>query len=284
MSPNRAASRRLCALAAALAVGMALGLGASLRCSPAAEDAKPDKPAAPQPSETPGKPAADEAKKPWSPPQFTARQPERDKMVEVIRDYGFADEAVLKAMAAVPRHEFVPEDLTARAYGDHPLPIGYGQTISQPYIVAEMTRQLNLKPDSRVLEIGTGSGYQAAVLTHFTPYVYSMEIVGPLAGPAARRLKRLGYDPVEVRHGDGFEGWPEKGPFDAIIVTCAAGQIPPPLVKQLKPGGRMVIPVGGVFATQWLMLVEKDPEGKVRSRSLMAVQFVPLLREDTSGK
>jgi protein-L-isoaspartate(D-aspartate) O-methyltransferase len=244
-----------------------------------AETAKPESP------DAQAKPAAaPEKKKEWSPPRFTARQRERDEMVQVIKSYGLADEAVLKAMAAVPRHEFVPEQYLGRAYGDHPLPIGYGQTISQPFIVAEMTRQLGLKPGAKVLEIGTGSAYQAAVLTHFTTQVYTMEIVKPLEQAAEKRLKQLGYDVVEVRQGDGFYGWPEKGPFDAVIVTCAVGQIPPPLIEQLKPGGRMVVPVGGPFSTQSLMLVEKDAGGKVHSRSLLAVAFVPLIREDPSRK
>jgi protein-L-isoaspartate(D-aspartate) O-methyltransferase len=206
-------------------------------------------------------------------------------MVKIIRDYyRLTDKAVLEAVTVVPRHEFVPEKLSSRAYDDSPLPIGYGQTISQPYIVAEMTRQLRLKPESRVLEIGTGSGYQAAVLTEFTPRVYTIEIVGALAKDAAERLERLGYTTVAVKHADGYDGWPEEGPFDAIIVTCAAGQIPPPLLKQLTPGGRMVIPVGAAFATQSLMLVEKDKDGTIRSRSLLPVAFVPLLRTDPSAR
>ncbi len=216
----------------------------------------------------------------WSPPRFDAKSREREAMVRIIRSYGLTDPAVLEAMAEVPRHEFVPARLRRRAHADMPLPIGSGQTISQPYIVAEMTRRLRLTPASRVLEIGTGSGYQAAVLTEFTPHVYTMEVVKQLAESAKRRLGRLGYRVVKVRHGDGYYGWPELAPFDAIIVTCAAGQIPPPLVEQLRPGGRMVIPVGGRFATQWLMLVEKDEEGSVRSRSLMAVRFVPFVRQD----
>jgi len=221
------------------------------------------------------------SKQPWSPPTFTERQAERDRMVRVIRDaYGLTDKKVLEAMRSVPRHAFVPAAVAGRAYADSPLPIGYGQTISQPYMVAEMTRRLALDRGDHVLEVGTGSGYQAAVLTHFTPNVYTMEIVEPLAKAARKRLGRLGYDPLKVRHGDGYHGWPEGGPFDAIIVTCAAGQIPPPLVKQLKPGGRMVIPVGGRFSVQRLMLVEKDEAGEVTSRSLMAVRFVPLLRQD----
>jgi len=201
-------------------------------------------------------------------------------MVREIRMHGLTEKAVLDAMSAVPRHEFVLDKYLTRAYADTPLPIGHGQTISQPYIVAEMTRQLRLKPDSRVLEIGTGSGYQAAVLTEFTRHVYSIEIIKPLVVAVEKRLKRLGYGVVRVRLGDGYYGWPEAAPFDAIIVTAAAGRIPPPLVKQLRPGGRMVIPVGPVFGAQSLMLIEKDEDGTVRSRSLMGVRFVPLLRKD----
>jgi len=205
-------------------------------------------------------------------------------MVRTIRHYGMTDRAVQKVMAAVPRHEFVPGKLSSRAYADSPLPIGYGQTISQPYIVAEMTRLLKLTRDSRVLEIGTGSGYQAAVLAHLTPHVYTIEIVKPLTVAAAKRLRRLGYDVVKVRHGDGYHGWAGEKRFDAIIVTCAAGQIPPPLIRQLAPGGRMVIPVGSPHSIQWLVLVTKDKDGTVRSRSLSQVRFVPLLRKDVSDK
>jgi len=230
------------------------------------------------------RPATRPATRPWSPPRFTARRRERDAMVRVIRRYGLKDQAVLKAMTAVPRHEFVPRQFSSSAYADRPLPLGYGQTISQPYIVAEMTRQLQLKRNARVLEIGTGSGYQAAVLTEFTPHVYTIEIVKPLADAAEKRLRRLGYTVVNTRHADGFHGWAKHGPFDAIIVTCAAGQIPPPLIRQLAPGGRMIIPVGGVFATQSLMLVTKDKDGKVRSRSVMAVRFVPFIRKDPTAK
>lgn len=220
----------------------------------------------------------------WSPPRFTARREERDEMVRIIRRYGLKDKAVLEAMSHVPRHEFVPDRLASSAYADHPLPIGHGQTISQPFMVAEMTRRLKLRPDSRVLEIGTGSGYQAAVLTEFTRHVKTIEIVKPLAEAAGRRLRKLGYTVVDVRQGDGYYGWPEGGPFDAIIVTCAAGQIPPPLLKQLAPGGRMVIPVGRAYAVQTLMLVEKDDEGRTRSRALMGVAFVPLLRKDPTAE
>ena len=199
-------------------------------------------------------------------------------MVRAIRGYGFQDETVLKVMSQVPRHEFIPESRQSLAYADSPVPIGHGQTISQPYMVAEMTRLLQLSPKSHVLEVGTGSGYQAAVLTGFTRHVRTVEIIRPLAEQAARRLDRLGYDVVEVRCADGYYGWPEGGTYDAIIVTCATGQIPPPLIRQLKPGGRMVIPVGRAFAVQSLMLVEKDDDGTVRSRSLMPVRFVPLTR------
>jgi protein-L-isoaspartate(D-aspartate) O-methyltransferase len=200
-------------------------------------------------------------------------------MIDVIWRHGMTDEAVLKAMAAVPRHEFVPPERSAAAYDDTPLPIGYGQTISQPYMVAEMTRLLRLSPDSRVLEIGTGSGYQAAILSQFTEHVYTVEVIEPLAREAAERLARLGYDRVTVQHKDGWDGWQEHAPYDAIIVTCAAGQIPPPLIRQLKPGGRMVIPVGPRFAVQSLMLVEKDQDGRISSRGLMAVRFVPFVSE-----
>ena len=227
---------------------------------------------------------ASRPEKKWLPPRFKARFNDRNKMARVIMNYGVKDLSVLRAMVGVPRHFFVPRVIASRAYDDTPLPIGFGQTISQPYMVAEMTRQLRLKPTSRVLEIGTGSGYQAAVLTEFTPHVYSIEIVKPLAEAAKARFKNLGYHVIKTRRGDGYYGWPREAPFDAIIVTCAAGQIPPPLVKQLAPGGRMIIPVGGAFSRQSLMLVVKDKKGKVRSRSVMAVRFVPLRRKDVSVK
>lgn len=208
------------------------------------------------------------------------RQADRDGMVAVVERYGLHDAVVLAAMRAVPRHEFVPDLEQPLAYADTPLPIGYGQTISQPFVVAEMTRLLQLTANSRVLEIGTGSGYQAAILAQITPDVFSMEVIKPLADEAAARLKALGYSTIQVRHADGYYGWLEKAPFDGIVVTCAAGQIPPPLLAQLAPGGRMVIPVGSAFAVQDLMLVTKDKDGTVRSQSLMAVRFVPLTRLD----
>jgi len=268
---------------------LALLLAAAQGCSTVSENptaARPASPAAgPQGSASKEAPAAGrEPGKSWSPPVFTARQRERDEMVRVIKAYGLQDEAVLAAMAAVPRHEFVPAAYSLSAYADTPLPIGHGQTISQPYIVAEMTRQLRLRPGEKVLEIGTGSGYQAAVLTHFTTEVYSIEIIRPLAEEARKRLERLEYGPVKVRCGDGFNGWPEAAPFDAIIGTCVAGAVPPPLVEQLKAGGRMVIPIGEEDSIQYLMRIEKDADGKVHRRPLMPVRFVPLLRGDPTAR
>ena len=274
MRPERLAVR---VIRAAVVAAMALVLATILGCATAAENSKPAEPpkaVSLGPAKTETEPGA------WSPPTFTARQDERDRMCEVIKAYGCTDAAVLAAMAAVPRHEFVPATVRPMAYRDSPLPIGHEQTISQPYMVAEMTRLLALKPGGKVLEIGTGSGYQAAVLTHFTPHVYSIEIVKPLAEEAAKRLGRLRYDVVQVRYGDGYNGWPEAGPFDAIIGTCVAGEVPPPLIEQLKVGGRMVIPIGPEHGIQRLMLVEKDRPGLVRKRSIMLVRFVPMLRED----
>ncbi len=186
--------------------------------------------------------------------------------------------AVLDVMATVPRHRFVREHDEGRAYSDTPLPIGYGQTISQPLIVALMTHLLQVSPDATVLEVGTGSGYQAAVLSPLIKKICTIEIVPELGKTAAERLSGLGYDNVETRIGDGYFGWPECGPFDGILVTAAAGHVPPPLVKQLRPGGRMVIPVGGVFTTQNLTLVEKLDAEHVKTRQLLPVRFVPLTR------
>jgi protein-L-isoaspartate(D-aspartate) O-methyltransferase len=223
------------------------------------------------------------ATKTWTPPTFTARQKDRDEMVKLIEElYGTTDDPTLAALAACPRHEYLEEKYAAQAYDDSPLPIPNGQLISQPCIVGQMTTCLKLKPTSKVLEIGTGSGYQASILTYLTPNVYTIEIIKPLAETAAARFTRLGYTTIHTRIADGFNGWPEEAPFDAIIVTCAAGQIPPPLVKQLAPGGIMMIPVGQPFATQSLMQVTKDPDGTVRSKSLAPVRFVPLLQSDPS--
>lgn len=186
---------------------------------------------------------------------------------------------VIAAMDAVPRHHFVPQAAIDDAYENRPLPIGHGQTISQPYIVALMTELLDPEPQHVVLEVGTGSGYQAAVLAKLVATVKTIEIVPPLARSAGARLRQLGFGNVEVKLGDGYYGWPEHGPYDGIIVTAAASSIPPPLIKQLKPGGRMVIPVGPPFFTQDLILLTKDAKGKVSTESVLPVAFVPLTGE-----
>ena len=192
-----------------------------------------------------------------------------------IEDRGIQDKRVLKAMETVPRHEFVPVEYVDQAYADHPLPIGYGQTISQPYIVAAMTELLQLRADSRVLEIGTGSGYQAAILSEVVGEVYSVEIVKELCEEAKDRLARLARTTVHVKCGDGYYGWEEQAPYDAIIVTCAPDHIPQPLIGQLADGGRMVIPVGPPGAYQVLWLVERHGE-ETKSERVMGVAFVPL--------
>jgi protein-L-isoaspartate(D-aspartate) O-methyltransferase len=203
----------------------------------------------------------------------------RERLVsEQLVPQGIRDSATLAAMRAVPRHEFVPEDQRARAYHDTPLPIGHGQTISQPAVVAFMTQAIRPRPGMRVLEVGTGSGYQAAVLAAAGAEVWTIEIFRELAEEAKARLARLGYDGVRVRHGDGYAGWPEAVPFDAIVVTAGADSIPPALIEQLAPGGRLVMPVGDPFVDQQLVLVEKDSAGRVASRGLLPVRFVPLLR------
>ena len=186
------------------------------------------------------------------------------------------DPRVIQAMAKVPRHEFVPKGSLSQAYRNHPLPIGHGQTISQPYMVAIMTDMLKPQPDHKVLEIGTGSGYQAAVLAEVTGKVYTIEIIEPLGKRAEKVFKRLNYNNIHSRIDDGYYGWEEHAPFDSIIVTAAASHIPPPLIQQLKPGGRMVIPVGSRFMVQQLVLVEKNKEGKVTTRQVLPVRFVPL--------
>ncbi|MBU1155888.1 MAG: protein-L-isoaspartate(D-aspartate) O-methyltransferase [Proteobacteria bacterium] len=193
------------------------------------------------------------------------------------------DQRVLAAMGRVPRHEFVPTQMRGQAYNDHPLPIGQGQTISQPYIVAFMSQAVRVKPGDKVLEIGTGSGYQAAVLAAMGAKVYSVEIIPDLAAQAEARLKRLGYT-VRVKVGDGNFGWPQEAPFDAILVTAAAKRIPPKLVEQLKPGGRMILPVGQEPWAEELVLVVKDAQGKVSQHSLMAVRFVPLVGGDQKNQ
>jgi protein-L-isoaspartate(D-aspartate) O-methyltransferase len=184
--------------------------------------------------------------------------------------------AVVAALEKVERHRFVPVGLVALAYANRPLPIGHGQTISQPYIVALMSDLMKLKAGDKVLEIGTGSGYQAAILAELAGAVYSIEIIEPLGKQAGERLQALGYRNVKTKVGDGYYGWPEAAPFDAIMVTAAASHVPPPLIKQLKPGGRMVIPLGTQFMTQSLMLVEKKADGSVTTRHILPVAFVPL--------
>lgn len=205
---------------------------------------------------------------------------QRKKMVkEQIRARGVKDQAVLEAMEKVPRHLFVPEENRFYSYYDCPLPIGYRQTISQPYIVAFMTELLHLDKDDVILEIGTGSGYQAAILSQIVKQVYTVEIIEELGMEAQKRLETLDYDNVEVKIGDGYKGWPEHAPFDGIIVTAAAKQIPQPLIDQLGPEGRMVIPVGGYFEVQDLMLITKDTTSKIIKKSIIPVRFVPLTRE-----
>lgn len=185
------------------------------------------------------------------------------------------NEIVMQAMKSVPRHEFVPQGQRSQAYENRPLPIGFGQTISQPYIVALMTDLMQPQPDHRVLEIGTGSGYQAAILSKLVAQVYSIEIIEQLGKSTTQLLSRLGYDNIETRIADGYDGWPQHAPFDSIIVTAAISHIPPPLVAQLKNGGRMVIPVGTRFQTQYLTLVEKDKDGMVTTQQILPVIFVP---------
>jgi protein-L-isoaspartate(D-aspartate) O-methyltransferase len=198
--------------------------------------------------------------------ELTARQTGRDSL----------DDRVLAAMGRVPRHEFVPSGVRRHAYDNRPLPIGYGQTISQPYIVALMTDLLALSDDARVLEVGTGSGYQAAVLAEMGARVFTIEIIPELGSEVTERFARLGYEEVTSRVGDGYYGWEEEAPFEAIIVTAASPTIPPPLIAQLESGGVMVIPVGSPFSVQQLTLVEKDETGVVRTRQVLPVAFVPL--------
>jgi len=210
--------------------------------------------------------------------QKTDYKAAREKMVNSqIKARGIQDPYTLAAMRSVPRHKFVPKDIIDKAYRDSPLPIGYGQTISQPYIVAFMTEIINPKKDFKVLEIGTGSGYQAAILAHIVDSVYTIEIIEALFIQSKMRLDDLNYDNILVKNADGYHGWEEKGPFDAIVVTAAAEFVPPPLIKQLKEGGKMIIPVGTPFTTQQLLFVEKKG-GKIKTKNLMFVRFVPFTR------
>ena len=221
-------------------------------------------------------------------PPVKERAQERELMVLDVLDYaeaagtaeevGRLDRKVLRALREVPRHLFVPEEMRSRAYLNEPLPIGYDQTISQPFIVALMTDKLEVGPEHKVLEVGTGSGYQAAILSGLVKEVYTIEIVEPLATRAAKQLEALGYSNVHVRAGDGYAGWPEQAPFDRIIVTAGANEIPQPLIDQLRPGGRMVIPVGRTENQLQLTVVTKNWRGRVSKRELIPVRFVPLVR------
>lgn len=222
-----------------------------------------------QPPEEPTEPAEAED------PRYTALRRQMVEQQFMARD--IVDPRVLDAMGRVPRQRFVPAESRAAAYEDHPLPIGYGQTISQPYIVALMTQLAQPAANAKVLDVGTGSGYQAAVLGELAAEVYSIEILCPLADSARDRLASLGYDNVEVRCGDGYAGWPEHAPFDAIIVAAAPDHIPQPLQDQLAPGGRLVIPVGGMF--QNLLVIEKQPDGSLVKRLVAPVAFVPMTRQ-----
>jgi protein-L-isoaspartate(D-aspartate) O-methyltransferase len=213
-------------------------------------------------------------------PAFGERVKEREEMVrDGIEHYPFQpvrDPLVLKAMRRVPRHLFVPEAYRDEAYRNSPLPIGYNQTISQPFIVAHMTELLELQRDHKVLEIGTGSGYQAAVLAELCDHVYTIEIIPPLGRQAEATLRELGYTGIHTRTGDGYEGWPEQAPFDRIIVTCAPDDIPEPLISQLAPGGLIVIPVGKPYGTQYMVVVRKDNKGRITREHKYPVRFVPM--------
>jgi protein-L-isoaspartate(D-aspartate) O-methyltransferase len=220
-------------------------------------------------------------KNPASSSEFAA---ERQKMVEEqLKPRGIHDDRVLAALSKVPREEFVPENMRARSYSDSALSIGHDQTISQPFIVAYMTEQLRLQPTDRVLEIGTGSGYQAAVLAELAKDVYTIEIIEPLAKDASARLARLGYSNAHAKIGDGFQGWPEVAPFDAIIVTCAPDKVPQPLTQQLKEGGRMIVPVGSGMMDQQLYLLEKK-NGELAQRAILPVRFVSMAGEAAKKK
>ena len=218
----------------------------------------------------------------WHRPRSKEREADRKGMVRAqiarggVYHRAVNDQRVLEALRNVPRDWFVPQLRRAQAYDDTPLPIGHGQTISQPYIVALMTQHLDVKEGDKILEVGTGSGYQSAVLSELTPFVFTIEIVEPLHKLATRRYKEHEYKTIQTRFGDGYDGWKEQAPFDGIIVTCSAGHVPVPLWEQLKPGGRMVIPVGGVYQTQRLLVLTKGADGKRKSKSVLPVRFVPM--------
>lgn len=211
---------------------------------------------------------------------FDQEREQRLEMVESqIHQRGVFDPNVLQVMRTVPRHAFVRKSDSSLAYKDQPLPIGFGQTISQPYIVGYMTEELHLEPHHKVLEVGAGSGYQAAVCAELAQAVYTIEIIKELADSAAKRLETLGYHNIEVKQGDGYFGWPERGPYDAIIITAVAGMVPSPLIQQLKPGGRMILPLGSPYGMQTLTVISKTQEGEIRSKSLVPVRFVPMIGE-----
>jgi len=217
----------------------------------------------------------------WHRPRFSERHEERQRMVQrYLKRQGISDPNVLKAMRHVPRHMFLPEKYQKFAYQNIPVPIGHGQTMSQPYIVAYMTQVLDLKAGEKVLEIGTGSGYQAAVLSEITPYVFTIEIIPDLANKAMFRFEKLGYATIKAKIGDGYNGWQKYAPFDAIILTAAAEKIPKPLVNQLKPGGIMVMPIGDISETQQLTKVTKSKDGKVHIERKIPVRFVPMTGEN----
>lgn len=215
----------------------------------------------------------------WNRPRFDEREQEREYLVQTgVIGQGITDPNVIEAMLQVPRHRFVPEEYQRQAYQNTPLPIGYNQTISQPYIVALMAEMLEIKPGDKVLEIGTGSGYHAAVLSELTPYIFTIEIVEPLGVRAAALYEELGYTTIETKIGDGYNGWEEHAPFDKIIVTAAADNIPQPLIDQLNPGGIIAIPVGRQDQNQVLTRLIKDENGGLRTERVLPVRFVPLTR------
>lgn len=215
----------------------------------------------------------------WNRPRFAERLSEREYLVQgSIIGQGITDMDVIEAMLQVPRHKFVPEEVQREAYQNRPLPIGYDQTISQPYIVALMAEMLEIKPGDKVLEIGTGSGYHAAVLSELTPYIYTIEIVEPLGLRAAQLYDDLGYSTIQTKIGDGYLGWEEHAPFDKIIVTAAADNVPQPLIDQLKPGGIIAIPVGAQDQIQILTRLIKSENGELRTERVIPVRFVPLTR------
>lgn len=283
MNSTRGPARAKLAVVGLLAVGLALLaiVGGQLLWQSPSSQAEPPQPAQSSGEAIAGEPIAGEA---------AGERPEESRFVRarelMVKDdlrepddgrTPIKDPKVLEVMGRVPRQLFVPAGIKSRAYEDNPLPIGQNQTISQPYIVALMTELAEPKPESRALDVGTGSGYQAAVLAEMCKEVYSIEIVKELADQAKKRLKDLGYKNITVRHGDGYRGWPQKAPFDVIIVAAAPDHVPQPLVDQLAPGGKMVIPVGSYY--QQLIVIERDKQGKVHRRPNIPVMFVPMTGE-----